>query len=105
MTGDDDFESSVLRTEPGLRHALTGNLVPGAVADALAEAFAYAWEHRERVMAMENPTGYLFRVAPARAPAGAPGGGEPCLTSNSSCARWPTIVRRRSGPTSRRAWW
>ncbi len=67
MTRDDDFESFVLRIEPGLRRALTGNLAPGAVADALAEAFAYAWEHRERVMAMDNPSGYLFRVAQSKA--------------------------------------
>ncbi len=66
MERDDDFESFVLRTEPGLRRALTGNLPRESVADALAEAFAYAWEHRERVMAMENPSGYLFRVGQSK---------------------------------------
>ena len=31
-------------------------------ADAAAEAMAYAWEHWERVRAMDNPAGYLYRV-------------------------------------------
>lgn len=31
--------------------------------DATAEALAYGWEHWERVSAMKNPEGYLYRVA------------------------------------------
>jgi RNA polymerase sigma factor (sigma-70 family) len=31
--------------------------------DACAEALAFAWERRETVLAMENPAGYLYRVA------------------------------------------
>jgi DNA-directed RNA polymerase specialized sigma24 family protein len=31
--------------------------------DATADAFAYAWQHWDRVRAMENPRGYLYRVA------------------------------------------
>jgi len=34
--------------------------------DAAAEALAYAWEHWERVGAMDNPVGYLFRVGQSR---------------------------------------
>ena len=30
--------------------------------EATAEAFAYGWEHWERVRQMENPAGYLYRV-------------------------------------------
>jgi RNA polymerase sigma factor (sigma-70 family) len=30
--------------------------------DVTDEALAYAWEHWERVSAMENPIGYLYRV-------------------------------------------
>lgn len=30
--------------------------------DAAAEAFAYAWEHWDRVSGMENPGGYVYRV-------------------------------------------
>jgi DNA-directed RNA polymerase specialized sigma24 family protein len=61
-----DFEAFVERIEPALRRALAGHLPPDEVADAEAEAFAYAWQHRDRVMAMENPGGYLYRVAQSK---------------------------------------
>ena len=66
MGSDYEFEQFVRTTEPGLRRALTGHLAREAVADALAEAFAYAWEHWDRVMHLEHPTGYLFRVAQSK---------------------------------------
>jgi DNA-directed RNA polymerase specialized sigma24 family protein len=67
MAHDREFEQFVIRTEPRLRRALAGHLARDAVADALAEAFAYAWEHWDRVMRMEHPTGYLFRVGQSKA--------------------------------------
>ena len=67
MKRDGEFEQFVLTTEPGLRRALAGYMSRDAVSDALAEAFAYAWEHRDRVMRLEHPTGYLFRVAQSKA--------------------------------------
>ena len=67
MNDESAFEQFVIRTEPRLRRALAGHLAPDAVGDALAEAFAYAWEHRDRVMRMEHPTGYLFRVGQSKA--------------------------------------
>jgi DNA-directed RNA polymerase specialized sigma24 family protein len=66
MGSDYEFEQFVRTIEPGLRRALTGHLAREAVADALAEAFAYAWEHWDRVMHLEHPTGYLFRVAQSK---------------------------------------
>src|SRR5262249_43457576 len=36
-------------------------------ADAVAEALEHAWRHRTRVMAMDNPAGYLYRVAQSKA--------------------------------------
>lgn len=63
---DDAFERFVREVEPGLRRALTGHLDREQVPDALAEAFAYAWQHRERVMEMDNPSGYLYRVAQSK---------------------------------------
>ncbi len=63
---DDAFACFVREVEPGLRRALTGHLRADQVPDALAEAFAYVWQHRERVMTMENPTGYLYRVAQSK---------------------------------------
>ena len=69
MTGGDDraaFERFVNEVEPGLRRALAGHLPVAAVPDALSEAFAYAWEHWDSVAALDNPGGYLFRVAQSR---------------------------------------
>lgn len=37
-----------------------------AVGDAVAEAYAYAWEHWERIRSMDSPLGYLFRVGQSR---------------------------------------
>jgi DNA-directed RNA polymerase specialized sigma24 family protein len=67
MRRDGEFEQFVLTMEPGLRRALAAFLARDAVGDALAEAFAYAWEHRDRVMRLEHPKGYLFRVAQSKA--------------------------------------
>jgi DNA-directed RNA polymerase specialized sigma24 family protein len=66
MTGTAGFEAFVRAVEPGLRRALAGHLEREAVGDALAEAFGWAWEHWDRVAVMENPSGYLFRVAQSR---------------------------------------
>lgn len=66
MGDDREFEAFVERVEPSLRRALTGHIGEHAVADAVAEALAYAWEHRDRVLHMENPAGYLYRVAQSR---------------------------------------
>lgn len=34
--------------------------------DAVSEALAWGWEHRERLVAMDNPIGYLYRVGLSR---------------------------------------
>jgi RNA polymerase sigma-70 factor (ECF subfamily) len=59
----DGFEGFVARIEPRLRRALVALYGSENGRDATAEALAYAWEHWDRVRAMENPAGYLFRVA------------------------------------------
>ena len=61
-----DFEDFVMAVEPSLRRALVGHLPRHAVPDALGEAFAYAWEHWDRLQTYENPAGFLFRVAQSR---------------------------------------
>ncbi len=48
--------------EPRLRHALTAAVGQQAGRDATAEALSYGWEHWDRISAMENPAGYLYRV-------------------------------------------
>lgn len=56
----------VMQVQPTLERALAGHLPKAMVGDAVGEALAYAWEHRERVMPMTNPAGYLYRVAQSR---------------------------------------
>ena len=48
--------------EPRLRRALSAAYGPAVGVDACAEAMAYLWQHRERVLPMANPVGYLYRV-------------------------------------------
>lgn len=52
-----------VRTDGGrVRTGLLAAYGPDSGADAAAEAFAYGWEHWDRISAMANPSGYLFRV-------------------------------------------
>lgn len=37
--------------------------------EAAADALAYGWEHWDRIAAMDNPAGYLYRVGANRAKA------------------------------------
>lgn len=58
-----DFEQFVRDVEPRLRRALVGLLGVDQTADAVADAFAWAWENWETVTELSNPAGYLYRVA------------------------------------------
>lgn len=61
-----DFEQFVRDAEAELTRALAGHLPLDEVADAVAEAMAFAWEHRAHVEQLDNACGYLFRVAQSR---------------------------------------
>jgi len=61
------FVGFAAQAEPKLRRALVAALGQHLGAEATSIALAYAWEHRSRVAAMENPTGYLYRVGRTRA--------------------------------------
>ncbi|MBK6857644.1 MAG: sigma-70 family RNA polymerase sigma factor [Microthrixaceae bacterium] len=50
-----------------LRRAFTIALGPRLGAEALSDALLYLVEHRDRVLAMDNPGGYLFTVGRQRA--------------------------------------
>lgn len=63
-----EFEAFVTETEPRLRRALVAAYGSEDGRDAAAEALAYGWEHWDRVRAMSNAAGYLFRVAQTRRP-------------------------------------
>ena len=60
------FEAFVAAHETRLRRALVAAYGIERGREALAEALAYAWEHWERVAAMEHPVPYLFRVGQSR---------------------------------------
>ena len=59
----ESFTVFALQFEPRLRRGLIPALGVDLATDAAAEALAYGWEHWDRVGAMENPQGYLYRVA------------------------------------------
>lgn len=66
-TKADSFTEFVAAHEKRLRVALTAAHGPDSGREAAAEALAYGWEHWERVRTMENPAGYLYRVAQNKA--------------------------------------
>ena len=67
MDDDDrEFEALVHEIEPRLRRAFLATRGVDGAADAVAEALAWGWEHRDELGAMENPAGYLYRVGQSR---------------------------------------
>jgi len=60
------FEAFAEEAAPRLRHALVARFGPEVGADAATEALLYAWHNWERVSAMANPIGYLYRVGQTR---------------------------------------
>lgn len=56
------FEGFVAAAGPRLRAGLVAAYGPDVGLDAAAEALAYGWEHWDRLSAMANPSGYLYRV-------------------------------------------
>ena len=56
------FEDFYRASEPRLRRALISRFGFESGTEAAAEALAYAWAHKDRVLSMETPVGYLYRV-------------------------------------------
>ena len=52
--------------QPRLLRALVGYFGADDAHDAMADALVYTWEHWKRVSRMDNPTGYVYRVAISR---------------------------------------
>lgn len=61
-TETDEFTDFVSEVEPSMRRAFTAAFGLDLGREAAAEALAYGWQHWSRVSAMENPSGYLYRV-------------------------------------------
>ncbi|MCB1249407.1 MAG: hypothetical protein KDB36_08365 [Acidimicrobiales bacterium] len=59
---DASFEAFFTVAEPRLRRALVAAFGTTVGREAAIDALAYGWEHWERVAAMANPVGYLYRV-------------------------------------------
>lgn len=62
----DVFDEMIAGLRPGLARAFTAAYGWDRGEDALAEALAWAYEHRPRLLRMENPGGYLYRVGQSR---------------------------------------
>ena len=56
------FEEFAATLGVRLRARLVAAFGPDAGVDAAAEALAYGWQNWNRVGAMDNPSGYLYRV-------------------------------------------
>lgn len=56
------FEEFAATSARKVRAALVAAYGPDVGMDAAAEAMAYGWENWERLEAMGNPAGYMFRV-------------------------------------------
>lgn len=67
VSGVDEFTAFVIEHESRLREALIAACGGEIGRDAAAEALVYGWDHWDRVGAMENPVGYLYRVGISRA--------------------------------------
>ncbi len=63
---EEAFTEFVTLYEPKLRIALMADCGTERGREATAEAFAYAWEHWEKVCGMEKPVGYLYRVGQSK---------------------------------------
>lgn len=62
VPADASFETWFRSTEPRLRAALVASFGSELGRDATAEALSYVWEHRDRVLTLDNAAGYAFRV-------------------------------------------
>ena len=62
----DAFTRFVAEVEPRLRTALCARFGRDEGREATADALAWAWEHWTRMEGLENPGGYLYRVATRR---------------------------------------
>lgn len=56
------FSAFMTDTEPRIQRALRAGYGPEIGREATLEAFEYGWEHWNRIGAMSNPAGYLYRV-------------------------------------------
>lgn len=66
MQAEDAFTAFMKDTQPRVAIALTAAFGPERASEATAEAFVYIWQNWDRISGMENPAGYVYRVARSR---------------------------------------
>lgn len=64
---DSEFEAFTLDEGQRLQRVLIAHFGVDVGSEVTADALAYAWEHWERVRAMANPVGFLYRVGQSSA--------------------------------------
>jgi RNA polymerase sigma-70 factor (ECF subfamily) len=62
MQAGEPFDVFVAEVSPRLRRAFVARYGVELGTEAFADALGWAWEHRDRLSAMDNPAGYLYRV-------------------------------------------
>jgi DNA-directed RNA polymerase specialized sigma24 family protein len=60
--GRSEFERFAGEVEPRLRRALVAGFGAAVGREAAADALAWAWQNWDRVVGLESPVGYLYRV-------------------------------------------
>lgn len=60
--GRSDFERFAGEVEPRLRRALVAGFGAVVGREAAADALAWAWQNWDRVVGLQSPVGYLYRV-------------------------------------------
>jgi DNA-directed RNA polymerase specialized sigma24 family protein len=63
----DDYAVSIAPAVEAARRALVARFGVEVGPDIAAEVEAWAWEHQDEVLGVQNPAGYLFRVGQSRA--------------------------------------
>ena len=63
------LEDLLVAARPRLVRALLAVRGVAGAEDAASEAIAWGWEHGDRIIDIENPVGYLYRVALTRSEA------------------------------------
>jgi len=58
-----EFSQFVLQAEPILRRGLVARFGASNGREAAVDVLSWAWSRWDRIGTMENPTGYLYRVA------------------------------------------
>ncbi len=67
LSRTDAFTSFARDAGERVRRALIATYGPELGIEATADALEYGWEHWDRIRAMDNPDGYLYRVGRTKA--------------------------------------